>query len=129
MECAEGAEDNRAWNLTEIIPGCYLDPIKAGRVTMELQEIREEIRQIDEEMAELFCRRMEAVRKVAAYKNRRGLPILDQEQETRVIEGRSSLIKDPELRPFYIEFLKDVMKVSKHWQQYLIQGKRDSMQC
>ena len=96
---------------------------------MELHEIREEIRQIDEEMAELFCRRMEAVRKVAAYKNRRGLPILDQEQEARVIDGRSALIKDPELRPFYIEFLKDVMKVSKHWQQYLIQGKRDSMQC
>ena len=96
---------------------------------MELQEIRDEIRQIDEEMAELFCRRMEAVRKVAAYKNRRGLPILDPEQEARVIEGRSLLIKDPELRPFYIEFLKDVMKVSKHWQQYLIQGKRDSMQC
>ena len=96
---------------------------------MELQEIRDEIRQIDEEMAELFCRRMAAVRRVAAYKNRRGLPILDQEQEARVIEGRSSLIKNPELRPFYIEFLKDVMKVSKHWQQYLIQGKRDSMQC
>lgn len=96
---------------------------------MELQEIRDEIRQIDEEMAELFCRRMEAVRKVAAYKNRRGLPILDREQEARVIDGRSALIKDPELRPFYIEFLKDVMKVSKHWQQYLIQGKRDSMQC
>ncbi len=96
---------------------------------MELQEIRDEIRQIDEEMAELFCRRMDAVRKVAAYKNRRGLPILDQEQEARVIEGRSALIKNPELRPFYIEFLKDVMKVSKHWQQYLIQGKRDSMQC
>ena len=96
---------------------------------MELQEIRDEIRQIDEEMAELFCRRMDAVRKVAAYKNRRGLPILDQEQEARVIDGRSALIKDPELRPFYIEFLKDVMKVSKHWQQYLIQGKRDSMQC
>ena len=96
---------------------------------MELHEIREEIRQIDEEMAELFVRRMEAVRKVAAYKNQRGLPVLDREQEARVIQGRSALIKDPELRPFYIEFLKDVMKVSKHWQQYLIQGKRDSMQC
>ena len=96
---------------------------------MELHEIREEIRQIDEEMAELFVRRMEAVRKVAAYKNQRGLPVLDREQEARVIQGRSALIKDPELQPFYIEFLKDVMKVSKHWQQYLIQGKRDSMQC
>ena len=96
---------------------------------MELQEIRDEIRQIDEEMAELFCRRMDAVRKVAAYKNRRGLPILDQEQEARVIEGRSSLIKNPELRPFYREFLQETMDISKRWQVYLIQRKRDGMQC
>lgn len=96
---------------------------------MELHEIREEIRQIDEEMAELFVRRMEAVRKVAAYKNRRGLPILDQEQEARVIEGRSSLIKNPELQPFYREFLQETMDISKRWQVYLIQRKRDGMQC
>ena len=96
---------------------------------MELHEIREEIRQIDEEMAELFVRRMEAVRKVAAYKNQRGLPVLDREQEARVIQGRSALIKDPELQPFYREFLQETMDISKRWQVYLIQGKRDSMQC
>ena len=96
---------------------------------MELHEIREEIRQIDEEMAELFVRRMEAVRKVAAYKNQRGLPVLDREQEARVIEGRSSLIKNPELRPFYREFLQETMDISKRWQVYLIQRKRDGMQC
>ena len=96
---------------------------------MELHEIREEIRQIDEEMAELFVRRMEAVRKVAAYKNQRGLPVLDREQETRVIQGRSALIKDPELQPFYREFLQETMDISKRWQVYLIQRKRDGMQC
>jgi chorismate mutase/prephenate dehydratase len=125
----EGAEDIRARNLTENIPGCYLGPIKAGRITMELHEIREEIRQIDEEMAELFVRRMEAVRKVAAYKNQRGLPVLDREQEARVIQGRSALIKDPELQPFYREFLQETMDISKRWQVYLIQRKRDGMQC
>ena len=83
---------------------------------MELHEIREEIRQIDEEMAELFVRRMEAVRKVAAYKNQRGLPVLDREQEARVIQGRSALIKDPELQPFYREFLQETMDISKRWQ-------------
>jgi chorismate mutase/prephenate dehydratase len=96
---------------------------------MELHEIREEIRQIDEEMAELFVRRMEAVRKVAAYKNQRGLPVLDREQESRVIQGRSALIKDPELQPFYREFLQETMDISKRWQVYLIQRKRDGMQC
>ena len=96
---------------------------------MELHEIREEIRQIDEEMAELFVRRMEAVRKVAAYKNQRGLPVLDREQEARVLQGRSALIKDPELQPFYREFLQETMDISKRWQVYLIQRKRDGMQC
>lgn len=96
---------------------------------MELHEIREEIRQIDEEMAELFVRRMEAVRKVAAYKNQRGLPVLDREQESRVIQGRSARIKDPELQPFYREFLQETMDISKRWQVYLIQRKRDGMQC
>lgn len=96
---------------------------------MELHEIREEIRQIDEEMAELFVRRMEAVRKVAAYKNQRGLPVLDREQESRVIQGSSALIKDPELQPFYREFLQETMDISKRWQVYLIQRKRDGMQC
>ena len=96
---------------------------------MELHEIREEIRQIDEEMAELFVRRMEAVRKVAACKNQRGLPVLDKEQEGRVIQGRSALIKDPELQPFYREFLQETMDISKRWQVYLIQRKRDGMQC
>ena len=87
---------------------------------MDLQESREVIRQADEEMAKLFVRRMEAVRAVAAYKKERGLPIEDLEQEARVIDGRSRLVEDNELRPFYIDFLQDTMDVSKRWQHYLI---------
>ena len=96
---------------------------------MDLQDAREEIRQIDEEMARLFERRMEAVRKVAAYKMKRGLPILDKEQEAQVLQGRSLLIRNPELEPFYREFLQETMDISKRWQVYLIQGNRDGMQC
>ena len=88
---------------------------------MNLQESREVIRQVDEEMAKLFVRRMEAVREVAAYKKERQLPVEDKEQKARVIEGRSILVEDPELRTFYISFLHDVMEVSKSWQQYLME--------
>ena len=88
---------------------------------MDLQESRDVIRQVDEEMAKLFVRRMEAVREVAAYKKERQLPVEDKEQEARVIEGRSILVEDPELRTFYISFLHDVMEVSKSWQQYLME--------
>ena len=89
---------------------------------MDLQESRDVIRQVDEEMARLFVRRMDAVRAVAAYKKERGLPIEDKEQEARVIEGRSALVEDPALRSFYINFLQDTMDVSKRWQHYLMKG-------
>ena len=91
---------------------------------MDLQESREVIRQVDEEMAKLFVKRMEAVRSVAAYKKERGLPIEDKEQEARVIKGRSALVGDPELRSFYVNFLQDTMDVSKRWQHYLMEGLR-----
>ena len=91
---------------------------------MELTEAREKIREVDEEMAKLFVSRMEAVRKVAEYKRAHGLPIEDKEQEARVIEGRSKLIDDPELRSFYVRFLSETIEVSKSWQHRLTEGMR-----
>ena len=91
---------------------------------MELNEAREKIRQIDGEMAKLFVSRMEAVRKIAEYKRAHGLPIEDKEQEARVIEGRSALIGDPELRSFYVRFLLGTIEVSKSWQHRLNEGLR-----
>ena len=52
---------------------------------MELNEAREKIRVIDEEMAKLFVRRMEAVREVADYTRAPGLPIEDKGQEAKVV--------------------------------------------
>ncbi|MBO6019948.1 MAG: chorismate mutase, partial [Clostridia bacterium] len=91
---------------------------------MELNEARDAIKRIDEEMAELFVRRMEAVREVAAYKRAHGLPIEDKEQEAKVIEGRSALIADPELRSFYVRYLRETIEVSKSWQHRLFEGLR-----
>ena len=91
---------------------------------MELQEIREQVRRADEEMAKLFVRRMEAVRKIADFKKERGLPIEDKEQENRVLETRSCLIEDPLMRSFYVCFLQNTMEVSKHWQHRLLEGVR-----
>ena len=47
----------------------------------DLEKTRAEIREIDEQMAALFQKRMEVVRDVADYKRERGLPVLDEEQE------------------------------------------------
>ena len=87
---------------------------------MELEEAREAIRQADEAMAALFVHRMEAARAIAAYKAAHGLPVEDKAQEARVLSGRSALIEDAALLPYYLEFLQHTMDVSKDWQRRLI---------
>ena len=52
---------------------------------MELKDIRNTIDQIDDQMLELFVRRMAASREVAAYKKEHGLPILDSGREREVL--------------------------------------------
>ncbi|MBR2729273.1 MAG: chorismate mutase [Lachnospiraceae bacterium] len=91
---------------------------------MDLQEARELIAEADAGMAELFIRRMEAVRAIAAYKKERGLPIEDRAQEQRVIERQSGRIEDELLRSYYVQFLQNNMEVSKRWQHRLMEGLR-----
>ena len=87
---------------------------------MGLDESRETIRAIDEQIAGLFVERMEAVRGIAAYKQERGLPVEDKQQEARVLADRGALVENDELRPFYLEFLQHTMDVNKSWQRHLM---------
>lgn len=89
-----------------------------------IEQSRQEIQAIDRQMAELFEKRMEAVRDVAMYKKERGLAVLDQDQEKRVLERNSAYIKDDVLRQYYLTFMQDTMDVSKRYQERLITGAR-----
>ncbi len=89
-----------------------------------LDRAREEIRAADREMAALFRKRMQAVREIAAYKKEHGIPVYDGQQEKRVVERNLSLVPDPELRGYYLQFLEDTMAVSKRYQRDLNEGIR-----
>lgn len=91
---------------------------------MDLEEAREVIEKTDEEMADLFVRRMEAVQEVAKYKMERGLQVEDKERESALIKKQSERIKDGTLRPFYIQFLQNTIEVSKRWQHRVMDGVR-----
>ena len=78
-----------------------------------LDEIRREIDKVDEKIAELFLRRMRAVREVAAYKKERGLPILDEAREEAVLRRNCARVSDDELRGYYFTFQRDVMDISR----------------
>ena len=53
---------------------------------MELNELRNQIDQIDKEMAVLFEKRMKIVKQIGEYKKENNLPILDKKREEEVIE-------------------------------------------
>lgn len=58
---------------------------------MELEKIREQINEIDDQLIELFARRMRAVRDVAAFKRAQNLPILDSGREREIINRVSKM--------------------------------------
>ena len=91
-----------------------------------LNEVRREIDAVDEEIAKLFCRRMRAVERVAAYKRERGLPILDEAREEAVLRRNCDRVEDDELRGYYFNFQRDVMRISRAYQQKLLHGMRQN---
>ncbi|MDD6302827.1 MAG: chorismate mutase [Bacillales bacterium] len=82
----------------------------------ELVELRNQIDQIDEKMADLFAQRMRIVKQVGEFKKTNNMPILDKERENIVIEKGNKLIKDENLKKYYQEFLIDLMDISKKYQ-------------
>ena len=89
-----------------------------------LQEARKEINEIDEKMASLFIRRMQAVGKVAQYKQEHGLPVLDAAREEQVVHDNAARVEDEELRAYYVNFIRGNMAISRSYQHRILEGMR-----
>lgn len=61
---------------------------------MNLEELREKINSIDEQMVKLFIERMQAAAKIAGNKAEHKLPILDQKRESEVLNRVIELAGD-----------------------------------
>ena len=88
----------------------------------KLEEARAIINEVDAQMAELFIRRMSAVKTVYEHKKEFGLPILDVKREEAVIEKNSALVEDETLKGYYIDYLKNMMAVSRAYQYRMQEG-------
>jgi len=88
----------------------------------KLEEARKIINEVDSQMAELFEKRMRAAEMVYEYKKEFGLPILDQKREDAVIERNSALVEDHVLKGYYIDYLKNVMSLSRAYQYRMQNG-------
>ena len=90
----------------------------------KLEEARRIIDEVDSQMAELFVKRMRAAELVYEHKKEFGLPILDKAREDKVVEKNSAYVKDETLRGYYIDYLKNVMSISRAYQSRMQSGLR-----
>ncbi|MBE5818836.1 MAG: bifunctional chorismate mutase/prephenate dehydratase [Clostridiales bacterium] len=88
----------------------------------KLEEARKIINEVDSKMAELFVKRMRAVESVCEHKMEYGLPILDKAREDAVIEKNSALVEDEILKGYYIDYLKNLMSLSREYQYRMQNG-------
>lgn len=86
-----------------------------------IDELRQEINQIDEQLVALIEARMEVAQDVAAYKKANDLPVFDEAREKEVIKKNVSLLENQALYgPGYREIIQKIMDVSKDIQRELL---------
>ena len=87
---------------------------------MDLSECRKEIDNIDKELVELFERRMNVAIKVAEYKMKNNIPILNTTREAEVIEKNVNRLSNKEYSELTEKFFVNLMELSRSLQAKLI---------
>lgn len=84
---------------------------------MDLDQIRKDIDQIDQELVALLEKRMVCVGQIVEYKEQQGLPVLDQGREREVLEKVASLVDDEQYRATIQAQFRDLMARSRDFQE------------
>lgn len=90
----------------------------------KLEEARNIINEVDNEMIKLFEKRMDAAKIVALYKKENGLQITDAARENEIVERNSKKVENEELKAYYVSFLQHNIELSKKYQHRLLEGMR-----
>lgn len=80
-----------------------------------LDALRAELDAADEKLLRAFAERMEAVEKIAAWKETHGAPVLDAAREEMVIRRARERVA-PELAPAAETLYRALLHVSRDWQ-------------
>ncbi len=88
----------------------------------DINETREKINVIDKEMTKLFCERMNLCKDIAEFKKANSMPVHDASREEAVINNNLKLVEDENLKPYYINYIKSFLNISKEYQRSLLTG-------
>ncbi len=86
----------------------------------KLDICRDLIDSIDNQIIELYVKRMEIVKEITKLKRESNLPILDQNREKIMLEKNLEKIKDNEFKKYYKDVLEGFLKASKEIQKDII---------
>ena len=80
---------------------------------MQIEALRKEINQIDEQLVDLFRKRMNVSKQIGEYKKAHQLPILDQAREKAIILKLKEQYGSDKLYPYIESLYKHIMALSK----------------
>ena len=83
---------------------------------MDLDSIRQEIDQIDDQIVKLLEERMHLVEGVVAYKKASGKPISDTKREEAIFEKVRSRVEDKRYQETIVATFSDLLKRSRDYQ-------------
>lgn len=86
----------------------------------DLKQLRDRIDEIDEKLVTLFEERMETVLKVADYKKKNNIPILNMNREKEVIAKNKLRLKNNDFEDSLESFFIHLMNLSKEEQKKII---------
>lgn len=82
-----------------------------------LEKVRDEINQIDQELAVLLEKRYKCVDEVVRIKKENQIPILDSNREELVLKRIANLIKEEKYKDSILETFQSMMDISKEYQR------------
>lgn len=83
---------------------------------MDLDSIRQEIDQIDDQIVRLLEERMHLVEDVVAYKKASGKAILDTKREEAIFEKVRNRVSNKKYEETIVETFSDILKRSRDYQ-------------
>lgn len=90
---------------------------------MDLNEIRQQIDTVDNEIVALLEERMKLVTRVSAYKQRTRKAIYDPEREQALLNKVAASVTNPEYQEAIVASFADIMKNSRTYQAGKLEGK------
>ena len=83
---------------------------------MDLELIRKQIDQVDQELVSLLEERMTLVDQVVAFKKSSGKPVFDSKREEVIFDKVRNRVENKEYQNSILAIFSDILKHSRHYQ-------------